>query len=384
MFHFFARILFLGGFLFGFLFAILLTLFQPKTIKPSQSIKSYLNRSLTELYDTWFAKQDMERKDTSVDAIRYGNVKYLTESQYLFDKIQVLCLILVRNVKNAEAANKTWVKQCNQAEFIHITTKNKIKLPIRRTKDNASWPLLCKSLQNLSGLFKWILIINDNMFAIIENVRYLVAALDYTKEYYLGHAMTFWGVTYNSGQAGYLISNGTLTAIKKTLNTSESCNAASTFWNLEDYYLGKTLANLNISPSDTRDGIGLTTFHGFNLLKLHFPGSTLLSNYYKFSLYPTKCCSSHAVTFQVTEGDKMYTYDYLLRQLQVFKTGTLGNKPPTTPKPEKEVWMSFLKEQNITDSNISVKKYYNLWLDVIDDSLTIAQNLYRNKTDVIA
>lgn len=46
--------------------------------------------------------------------------------------------------------------------------------------------------------------------------------------------------------------------------------------------------------------------------------------------------------------------------------------------------MSFLKEQNITDSNISAKKYYNLWLDVIDDSLTIAQNLYRNKTDVIA
>ncbi|KAF2902047.1 hypothetical protein ILUMI_04146 [Ignelater luminosus] len=383
MFHFFVRILFVSGFLSGVLLAILLSLFQQRSIKSTVLIKNYIHRHgpFVDLYEVWFTKTNLKHFNISIDLIRYSNNKYLTESQYLYDKVQVLCAILVRNAKNAEAAQRTWAKHCNSIVLINLELKKKNKIPVKKTKDNASWALLCKSLRDFSDSFKWILIVNDNTFAILENIRYLVAGLNHTKKYYLGHAMTFWGTSYNSGQAGYILSNGTLAALKNKLKTSSFCTADSTFWNMEDYYLGKTLASLNISPLDTRDKLGLATFHGFNLQKLFFPGSTALSNYYKFSLFPTKCCSFHSVTFQVTEGDKMFTYDYLLHQLQVFKDGNLGNKQPTTPVPQGQVWQSILEEQNITDMNISAKEYYKLWENIVSDGTSFAQELRKQESD---
>lgn len=113
---------------------------------------------------------------------------------------------------------------------------------------------------------------------------------------------------------------------------------------------------MNITPTDTRDVRGLSTFHGFNLQKLFFPGSTLTSNYYKMSVYPVRCCSPHSITFkvllcyqivgfmgnfcvviQVADHDKMYSINYLLYTLQLFESGVLGNVPATTTMPEANV-----------------------------------------------
>lgn len=121
------------------------------------------------------------------------------------------------------------------------------------------------------------------------------------------------------------------------------------------YSVGKHLLRMNITPTDTRDVRGLSTFHGFNLQKLFFPGSTLMSNYYKMSVYPVQCCSPHSITFkvsrvtkivgflsnfcvvQVADCDKMYTIHYLLYTLQLFESGVLGNVPATTIVPEENV-----------------------------------------------
>lgn len=123
--------------------------------------------------------------------------------------------------------------------------------------------------------------------------------------------------------------------------------------------IGKHLASLNITPSDTRDSLGLATFHGFNLQKLFFPGSTILSNYYKYSVFPTKCCSHRSSTFKVssrglvyyswkcvlfkvTDSDMMYTYYYLLYKLQIFTNEHLENVPATIPALENSVSYTLL------------------------------------------
>lgn len=61
---------------------------------------------------------------------------------------------------------------------------------------------------------------------------------------------------------------------------------------------GKHLAKLNITPSDTRDSEGLSRFHPYNWYITFFPGES--NNYYSTSIYPVKCCSSSAITFQVS------------------------------------------------------------------------------------
>ncbi|KAF5285692.1 hypothetical protein FQR65_LT13077 [Abscondita terminalis] len=285
-----------------------------------------------------------------------------------------MCLILVNKIKYARASVNTWAKHCNHVELVQLKRN---KLGLKRNKDEASWPLLCNALVNISESFHWILVVKETTFAIVENVRHLVAPLDYESHYYLGHAIKFWGIKYNVAQAGYILSNGTLAALKLK-NEKDLCSTNSVVWNLEDYYLGRTLQQFNISVTDTRDELGFAIFHGYNLQKLFFPGSTTLSNYYKHSVYPTICCSPKSVTFQVSNRHSMYTYEYLLNQLQIFKNGTLGNHRPV-PISQEEVWQTVLRKHSRTNFNMSAEEYYDFWVELVSDPVSFAQKIKDNK-----
>ncbi|KAF5276279.1 hypothetical protein FQA39_LY06628 [Lamprigera yunnana] len=366
---FLVRLMFVIGFFIGVLLAILLAKVQQSPVM----YKIVFQHQTYNLYETWFSKQNLKRQVVPMDLLRYGGVTYMTESEFLSDKIRLLCVVLVRKVKYAKASILTWTRQCDDVNLVHI---KRSKLLIRKNKAEAMWPVLCNTLLNTSKSFHWLLVTNDNTFSIIENIKYLVAPLNSSNQYYLGHAVKFWGVSYNSGDAGYLLSNGSLSAIK---GNSNLCNSDTIMWNLEDYYLGKALGQLNISVSDTRDERGLAVFHGFNLQKLFFPGSTALSNYYKFSVYPpTVCCSSRSVTFQVSSSSSMFTYKYLLNQLQVFTNGTLGNRKAATAVSGDEVWKSVLKQHGRIDTNITAKEYYELWVDLVSDPISFAQKMKNN------
>lgn len=240
MYHFFSRVLFLFGFMIGVILAlIIIKLTDEKTevnLLKARAIKS-LNESI---YQKWFASTSLVRKRVSLDSLRYSEKKLLTEAEYLYNKVKILCVILVHNVRNADAARNTWTKGCNGVEYVNIDTKIKKKIiPIKRTKENSSWVLLCKSLLNVTIDYNWILVVNDDTFALLENLRLLVAGLDSTKGYYLGHAVTFWATTYNMGQAGYVLSRGSLSAIKTKFNTTDFCTSEITYLNQEDMYLGR-------------------------------------------------------------------------------------------------------------------------------------------------
>ncbi|KAK5644331.1 hypothetical protein RI129_005631 [Pyrocoelia pectoralis] len=363
--------LFVVGFIIGFLAAFFISVIQHKNKYSTR------NASLHDLYEPWFIKQQLRRYKKSFDTLRYGGPTFLTESTYLYNKIRFACLVLVRRIKYVKAAKMTWGTQCNYVDFVYLKpTKNRINS--RKNITNSAWFLLCTNLSNLSQSFDWILILNENTFALIENMRYLVAPLNSSAQYYLGHSVKFWGVKYNSGQAGYLISNGTLAALRKKL-IENSCSSDSVFWNLEDYYLGRALATLNISTSDTRDKLGLATFHGFTLQKLFSPGSITLSNYYKHSTYPALCCSTRSVTFQVQGTSSMFTYLYLFNQLQVFTSGSYGNHLATTPVPDQEIWKAVLREHGRNFTSISPEEYYDFWVDLVSDPNSFSLKLKNGK-----
>ncbi|CAH0554781.1 unnamed protein product [Brassicogethes aeneus] len=325
-------------------------------------------------YEDWFKKQGLRRENRLWDELRYENKSQYLESNYLFGKISVLCVILVKFERNVKAANETWAKGCNGIDLLYLQEKNR-KLPGKRTKEKAPPVLLCNNLLTVPDKYDWVLVVYDDTFVIMENLRYFLAPLNAKQDYYLGHTVTFWSRDYNLGQAGYVISKGALDKLKSNLSEPDACFKDLIYYNKEDFYIGKQLGKLNISPSDTRDLNGLSTFFPYNWYHVFFPGET----YFQLSKYPVKCCSERAISFNAIEGHKMYTYYYLFYTLQQFIDGKNGNIPLINKDPEDKVWKSFLKERNIPSDHITSYEYYKVWEDLVEDPNSFAKNLKREE-----
>ncbi|CAH1996631.1 unnamed protein product [Acanthoscelides obtectus] len=337
-----------------------------KAIK--SSIDSHMIKHIPS-YDNWSLKRGIQRKVLPWDALRYSNITFILEADVLFKEINVLCLIIVRNNKNVQAAENTWARGCNNIHYVETVSTDKKKLPGMRTKEHSSWILLCKVLLDIHHKHDWVLVVNDNTFAIMENLKYYLAPLNPLDKYYLGYAVKFWNTIYNSNEAGYILSKAAIKAFQKAYSEKECLNHA--YWNREDFYLGKYLAKLNITPSDAKDKEGLSIFHPYSWYHVFFPGG----NYYKTSVFSVKCCSKHSITFKAVEGDKMYTYHYLLYKLQIFTQGTLGNLPYESDVPDEHIWRTFLKERNIHDENITADQYYKVWTNLINDPTSFAAHM---------
>lgn len=362
MVHFYTRLNFIIGIALGVLLAVY---FQQFKINGGQK-----SRKNDFLYQKWFKKEKLSRTKIAWDGLRYSNKSYYLESEYLYNKVTILCIILVKHQKYLEAAKNTWIKGCNTIKPIVIETQNKI-MPRKQSKDKSSWALLCNVLKSREiSTFNWVLIVKDTTFVIMENLRLLLAPLNSKKDHYFGHVAKFWGVNYNTGDAGYVLSDGALASFQKSIG-NEKC-LENSYWNREDYYLGKYLKSLNITPINVIDEESLSMFHPYSWYHAFFPGE----GYFKNSAYPYNCCSKKSISFQAVEGEKMYTYNYLLYKLQIFSTGTKGNvKRNVSEIEDKKVWKKFLKERSIIDENISSDDYYKLWENLIHDPNSFAQNM---------
>ncbi|XP_044271268.1 glycoprotein-N-acetylgalactosamine 3-beta-galactosyltransferase 1-like isoform X2 [Tribolium madens] len=314
--RFFKRASFLIGIFLGVFVAVILRINQiPKSGPPEPRVFD-----LTK-YQKWFERTKLGRRPISFDVLRYSNKSFHLESQYLHERISVLCVILVKTPKNADAVRATWGRSCNQLQFLNLTTERK-KIPtIKKNGQESSWALLCELLKTLPEEFKWILVVYDYTFVLVENLRLFLSGLDPQDKYYLGHAVQFWSTEYNMGQAGYVLSRGTVHSFKQKFSDKNSCTQVRTYRNQEDYYLGKSLLSLNITPVDTRDSNGLSTFHPYNLHHVFFPERNQ-----KLSVFPHRCCSPHTVAFQVTRCTLITTY---YTRFNCFIMASLGTRRPS-------------------------------------------------------
>lgn len=235
MYKLLVRYTLLWSFAFGAILAVIVFHYTHKT--PVKTTRSYEDN-----YENWFRKNNLKRTYLSIDVAKYGLInRNLLESNYLYNHVSLLCVLLVRKRKNAVAANNTWAKHCNGQKFIYLQNEKvqKTMLPIRQEKIESSWHLLCDAVREISAKYQWSLFVFDDMFAVPENVRHMVAALNAEKGHYLGHAISFWGTTYNVGQAGYVLSRGSVRALQNLFNSTEACIAGGRFWRQEDFYLGE-------------------------------------------------------------------------------------------------------------------------------------------------
>lgn len=231
MVHFYRRV---ATFLFGFLLGIILA--KICVYGNYQNLNVPLKKQIPS-YQAWSTNQVLKRKPLLWDILRYGNGDiYKLESNILFKQIGVLCIIFVQNQENFNGAKDTWLQSCNDFQVIEIKRKINKYIALKRTRENSSWVLLCQALKNIKDQYNWYLIVNDNTFTILENLRYFVAPYNSSDTYYFGYPVKFWNTIYNSGQSGYVLSKGTLKALQTNLTESECSKSA--YWNREDFYLG--------------------------------------------------------------------------------------------------------------------------------------------------
>ncbi|KAJ4445235.1 hypothetical protein ANN_07036 [Periplaneta americana] len=363
----FEKLIFSFGVLIGVVLACLLVNSENETaMQTSCEIQSNADTS----YSRWLAMQNIKKYPVDYEESSYGNTKRyntVSEAAFLYNAVHVYCVVFVTKRRNALAVKNTWGNRCNEITFIGLSNISDIS--VITFKPKSSWQYLCDTMryiwQHNKGPLHWVIFLPDDVFVIPENLRYYVAALDYNEPHYLGHDVTFWGKVYNVGEAGYVLSKGALLALQYRFNTSESCLKSGKYWKNEDFYLGKYLAEMGITPEDTKDNSGCNRFHRYNLNYVMGPHSNKGNS-------PTRritnqinpgCYSKHIITFNGIEPDKLYLYEYLLYRVKVLQHGgTLGNQPPAMLKSEDEVWREFVREEGLGYlEDISPKRYFELW-----------------------
>lgn len=350
-------------------------------------------------YRAWLAAQNLRLQKIDLDKYLYGpreknDAKEFEDIEWnwLRKRASVTCVIFVEKLKLGKSIKATWGKRCNNIYFFGHRLKD-AELPVINVdiKIVSSWQLLCEAMNYIwdeVDELEWIIFAKDDTVIIPENLRYMVAPLDYRHDYYLGHPVVLWGQIYNVAQSGYVLSRGALGKVVQMFNTSEKCIKGGKYWKKEDYYLGKHLSSLGVRPSDTRDQYLRGTFHGYSLQNLLW-GVAKPDSYFTRAVYPIKreCCSPISVTFSASEPDKMYTLNYLLYELRVLNgENRFGNVSAKIPVREEDVWKVALQEEfNITHlSDISSDAYYEIWHSRYSEpgQLKMAKN-YRMTPDAL-
>ncbi|XP_017877232.1 C1GALT1-specific chaperone 1-like protein [Ceratina calcarata] len=402
------RSVFLIGFGIGFFLALLLLLAQnlhyayhrtPGHSSRNNLLGWFLSSTNTEtLFQTWkqsdnttynelLKDKGLKSRELDLDSYLYGpKSETELEADWLKSQVDITCVVFVKKIKLAKAIRDTWGKRCNRIYFFGRKKDSDVPVISFDVKLTSSWQLLCEAFTYIwrdKPRLQWLLFVKDETLVIPENLRYMLAPLNHTQDYYLGHAVVLWGQAYNVADAGYVISAPVLRKLIKKFDSSEKCLVGGKYWKQEDYYLAKHLASMGIHPSDTRDQYLRGTFHGYSLQSLLW-GVVKTGVYWNRALYPIEkeCCSFTSITFNVAEPDKMRTFNYLLYHFHVLNMkAAFGRKQAARIVPEEDVWKIALKDEfNITYlQDISSDAYYKIWHAKYSEPEQLINMNYRSK-----
>ena len=386
--------LFLFSFSIGVLFAVTVHLYN--IIWNQEEVNLPLGK-YDWAYERWLYGQGMVSRHRDPDVGRYKDrfrnesvfedrIDPLTEAGYLYDKVNVHCLVLPSSIDSAKSIKNTWGEHCNKLSFFSEKLEDE-SATIKKLPSKSSFGLLCKSFHEIlknDEDFDWILVTTDDTYAIPENLRYFVAPFNSSQSYYLGHAMKFWSQVYNWASAGYTLSRSAVELLRDKFSTGDKCDAGGKYWKNGDWYLGKHMASLGVHVRDTRDHAGKSRFNGYSFRKLLFPGGvSLFERYWKDSLYLSpdgpKCCSNYAITFHgLMSTSKMHQLEYMFYHLRPFpQGGVLGNVPPPPPKAD-----PFLTEDERL-KNAALDKWFSQFLTTPKNMHLLFEQAFKSGDDAV-
>lgn len=332
----------------GMLFAFVWRNYE-QTVIEVQNIHNFLPHLKDTHYDQWLKEKGIKRHPITEEFKSFRmneknlNSDIILESEYLYNKVKVLCLILCKSRKGALAVKVTWAKHCNHVIFFGPFVDHKI--PVIKYPPSSSHCSFChsfiKAWHKYSNQFDWLFIAYDETYAIIENLRHYVAPLNASNPFYFGRAVKhyFTGI-YNSADSGIVLSKGAALIIKNVFYNESVCDKSfaegiGTLSRNFEVSLAIILSHFGCNAVDTRDSQNRGRFHSFTPEKQLIPGMiSIFNSYWRSSVFlPPEggnCCSDLAITFNGIHPSAMYLTEYILHHMAIFGNSPLGlgNKPP--------------------------------------------------------
>ncbi|EGT37634.1 hypothetical protein CAEBREN_00045 [Caenorhabditis brenneri] len=165
----------------------------------------------------------------------------------------------------------TWLPKCDNGRFFTKTPLPDTKMPfstVYRNLEDSYYDLFRKTLLGfyysyayISKDFDWYLKADDDNYYVIDHLKDYLNTLDPSEPLYLGYRLKpFLQDGYNSGGPGYILSNAAVRIFVEYLYNDEKLCPYD--W-AEDRGMGRCLASMGITPSDTRDKTGANRFVPF-------------------------------------------------------------------------------------------------------------------------
>lgn len=285
--------------------------------------------------------------------------KLVLNSTELFDKVKILCLVLTsepNHKKRAIHVKNTWGPRCNKLIFVSNVTDNELGSMKLQLNDNYRdlWGktkhVLTYAYEHFYNEFDWFYKADDDTYAILDNMRYMLSAYSPNDPIYFGKKFKFGHkLGYFSGGAGYVMSKRALQKfVLEAIPDKKKCRQTED--GPEDWELGICMYNIGVYPGDGRDQFKREKFFPFHP-EMHlfaWPSPWYWSRIY----YPTDegldCCSNYTISFHYIHPDVMYMMEYVIFYLQAY-----GLRHVYDPMPQKKnfttVVQTLLAEVNTTN-----------------------------------
>ncbi|CAJ0582562.1 unnamed protein product, partial [Mesorhabditis spiculigera] len=263
-------------------------------------------------------------------------------SDTLFNKVKILCWIMThpteKNIKKVTSVNETWAQRCNKV--VYFSTYKNLGL---ETEDlefqegrNFLWDKTKRVLLHLhkkyGDQFDWYFKADDDTFAVMENMRFMLSAYDPAEPRYIGCNFKLNNIFYNSGGAGYVMSRAAMAKFADNYSKDRRCPPGT--GGPEDYNLGRCMNAFGINATDSRDLQGRLRFLPLSA-QSHF-GDHLPSWLERYVVHEyhhkAACCSDLVITFHYITPDVMYLLEFFTYHLHVFGRENDYSIPSTVPK----------------------------------------------------
>ncbi|EDW11851.2 glycoprotein-N-acetylgalactosamine 3-beta-galactosyltransferase 1 [Drosophila mojavensis] len=263
-------------------------------------------------------------------------------AEQLKKEVRVLCWVMTHpgNHKlRALHVKRTWGKRCNILLFMSSQLDDElptVKLNLTEgrnylwMKTKSAFKYVYNNYYNDSD---WFFKADDDTFAVIENMRYMLYRYNSETPVYFGCKFKkYFKQGFMSGGAGYILSREALRRfVVEGLSNPKICKSGPD--GAEDLMIGLCMQNLNVTAGDSRDANG----HGrmyplYPAFHLHPPDNKTFW-YWNYAFYNTtdcfSCVANTAISFHYVKPNEMYQYDYFIYTLKAY--GLIHNQELKLP-----------------------------------------------------
>nr|AEE62362.1 unknown [Dendroctonus ponderosae] len=265
-----------------------------------------------------------------------------TLADELFSKVKVLCWIMTspsNHLQRAVHVKATWGKRCNKIIFMSSAEEPllpTVVLPVTENRENL-WGKAKEALKylyrNYYHEYDWFFKADDDTYAVMENLRYLLYYKNSSQPVYYGCKLKVpdHNFNYMSGGAGYVLSKAALQKFVIEALPDMLCRQQNN--GLEDVEIGKCLQAVGVNLGNSLDNEYRHRFTPVFVNEMLVPGVLNDVDWYMKMMYnPNKfglqCCSDNLITTHYVKPHQMYLLEYLIYHVTPF--GRAYN--PTLPQ----------------------------------------------------